>query len=734
MQAAVPGNDDYFDILRLNGDGVTSEGDLSPTGNLYSGAYGAAINYFVNSGYSLNNELYIFPFDWRKDLNSTAIILDQKIIQIKQQTGAAKVDIVSHSMGGLVARNYISDVIRALNVRKIIELGTPHLGSVDYLRNLHYGGCIRFGLGPFCLSIAPSELKDVIQNMPGGFELLPSQMYYSFYSGNDSQHPIPFKDDRDIDSNQIIGPLNYSQTKSLLTNLGHNTNLFIPAENFHNMDNNYANTNGVDVTMIAGSGIATLGQIIEKYAINLFGIQIPKKDEVMINGDGTVPLFSASLDDPANNHSVKGTSKVYYSKQNHGGLAQTGPALDLIKNILSDNTNLPIGITSSPVSLKGKLVSVHSPINILITDSLNNQSGVNPEGDLINNIPGSGVETLDDSKFIWLPDDGEYNISFQATDEGSFDFKIRDFNNDQNDKTIIYQDIPLTNQTTGQTTLDTTNLDNPPEISLDNDNNGIVDATASATLTLLGGAAADQTPPVSTYQLNGDTQNPWFKNDVVVSLSAIDEASGSGILRVEYSIDNDNFQTYSNPFTISKEGITNLKIRSTDLAGNTEFPQSINIRLDKTPPEAKAQFNIANQAIEIIGTDNLTSVTSTENPSGQILLIDQAGNKTILTISPTTIPRNKTLFKTIQYNSDNTITLPSNELDATVRTNNKTGLISSLTQKIVIPNQTLSSSYDLKTNLTTITIGTKKQAQTETKPGTVLLQLLTNQGNLITTY
>jgi len=155
-EAILPGDDDYFDVLRMKPDGQTGEANLELAGNIYSGSYGAAINFFTSNGYTLDKDLFVFPYDWRKDVALTAPLLDQKIETIKGQTGSTKVDIVAHSLGGLVARNYINDPVRAGKVRKLITLGTPNLGAVDFLKKLQYGGCLAAEFGPFCFSVATS--------------------------------------------------------------------------------------------------------------------------------------------------------------------------------------------------------------------------------------------------------------------------------------------------------------------------------------------------------------------------------------------------------------------------------------------------------------------------------------------------------------------------------------------------------------------------------------------------
>ena len=521
LEAIKPGNDDYFDILRMKSDGINSEANLELTGNLFSGAYQGTIDFFIENGYTLNQDLFVFPYDWRKDLSLTKPLLDQKISEIKTQTGASKVDILSHSMGGLVARNYIADPAKAQNVRKLFTLGTPHLGSVDFLKQIKYGGCFTRpdlqGL-PFCLGLTNNEVKDVLQNLIGGFQLSPSQTYYSFYSGESNLHPLPFADLADIDSNGTSGYLNYSQLKTLLTNLGHNTGLFTPSETFHNLDPTLANTNDVNVTNITGSGLPTLGQIVEKYAVDFLGIKIPHRDELLINGDKTVPLFSSSLNDPSKNLSLLGNAKLFYTKQEHGSLSTSGSALELVKNLLSDDSALPIGVATEHYQLNGHQLSVHSPVNLHIYDSFGNHTGPTSDPDSIGadedfetNIPGSTYDTLDDAKFIWLSEEGVYSIIFESTGQGSFDFKIRQFEDDLITQTILYKDIPLQPNTVGETQYNTLS-DQPPVLQIDN-------AIYNYFSILEGDDNYDYTDPEISFEVN--PKSIWPPNNEMVDVNIV---------------------------------------------------------------------------------------------------------------------------------------------------------------------------------------------------------------------
>jgi pimeloyl-ACP methyl ester carboxylesterase len=63
------------------------------------------------------------------DIRSAAEALGPHIEQICEQSGVPRVDIVAHSLGGLVARYYVQRLGGDARVRTLVTLGTPHTGT-----------------------------------------------------------------------------------------------------------------------------------------------------------------------------------------------------------------------------------------------------------------------------------------------------------------------------------------------------------------------------------------------------------------------------------------------------------------------------------------------------------------------------------------------------------------------------------------------------------------------------
>ncbi len=72
---------------------------------------------------------YAIAFDTSQDIPGRAAALAEFVGEIIEVTGEPQVDIVAHSLGGLIARLAIVDHGLAPRVKSLITMGTPHGGT-----------------------------------------------------------------------------------------------------------------------------------------------------------------------------------------------------------------------------------------------------------------------------------------------------------------------------------------------------------------------------------------------------------------------------------------------------------------------------------------------------------------------------------------------------------------------------------------------------------------------------
>ncbi|MFE0451377.1 esterase/lipase family protein [Streptomyces sp. NPDC058914] len=72
------------------------------------------------------------------DIRIAAELFGRHIEEICERTGSSRIDVVGHSLGGLIARYYVQRLGGDARVRTLVTLGTPHAGTrVAPLANAH---------------------------------------------------------------------------------------------------------------------------------------------------------------------------------------------------------------------------------------------------------------------------------------------------------------------------------------------------------------------------------------------------------------------------------------------------------------------------------------------------------------------------------------------------------------------------------------------------------------------
>jgi triacylglycerol lipase len=86
------------------------------------------ISRFQADGWT-TSELNNWSYNWHQSNATTASDISTKVNSILAATGAAKVDIISHSMGGLSSRYYIRNLGGDQKVDDWVSLGGPNHGT-----------------------------------------------------------------------------------------------------------------------------------------------------------------------------------------------------------------------------------------------------------------------------------------------------------------------------------------------------------------------------------------------------------------------------------------------------------------------------------------------------------------------------------------------------------------------------------------------------------------------------
>ncbi len=627
-------NDDVMDYLGLDEFGVPLFSNVFISGVLRRrdllGIPG--INYtadFIASlqeeNYSLDHDLFLFAYDWRQDISSSSIQLSDYIQLIRQRTGSGGVNIVAHSMGGLVVKEYIRNHEANHGIDKLIFLGTPHLGSVNAIKTLIFGDDLgvrvdkQVGIGPFTKIVSASflnvqKIKQLATNMPSLYHLLPSRDYFQRFG----EVLYDFSKRKLLSFNETI---DFFQTQFL------NEEMVEKADQFHLNIDNLLIPSDISVYNINGCGLPTvtgIGLLSKKFNEDEFTVKIG-------NGDGTVPLNSSRA------VSSNGVVQVNIPGLVHGTMPSNSKVIHFVTTTFAD-----VSVPQQPpianlvaCGINGKLLSVHSPVTINVTDSLGQHVGVDLNGDIELGIPGSLYEELGENKFIFIPEPEEptsttYTLTLDGTATGTFNFRVTDIVEDTTEQTHLFLDVPVNAQSLGTmsvgfaNTASSTTPSSPPLLLYDETGTGQIqslppDATTDEE------DETDLTPPTTTVSFFGSLgDNGWYRSTTTVTLASTDEESG--VLRTMYSLDQGiTWQRYTEPLLFSTDGRFTLHSFSIDEIGNREEPQIITFSIDQTPPEAEFFFDPKIQDIRVRGVDSMTSTTVSTTPTTYTIR-DEAGN------------------------------------------------------------------------------------------------------------
>lgn len=379
------------------------------------GTYNDLIKSFLAEGYVLEKDLFLFPYQWRDSNVKNAVLLKSKIQAIKSQTKSNKVDIVAHSMGGLLAREYLEadDYWLEDDVDQLITLGTPHNGAPEIYSVWEAGEFLPNLLGSIKRKIFKQEAEkaghnnifDYIRSRPieSVRELLPTYEYlwdkdFERYKEYPAEYP----------RNEFLENLNLTEKMGSLGWI-----------EFINIYGNLGGSSTINEIKVINE---TIGEYWEHGYPDGFDKPIPLGDRGfnLGLGDKTVPIVSALYPSSLADYNLELNS-------GHGDLP-TNSQQDVLEFLTGERPAEKIEENSKIVSFLS--FWLFSPIDIQIVLEDGKRIGTDFEtGESINELEDLGAYYTGndtENEFITIPNysEGKYQILTSGTDSGEFRIEV----------------------------------------------------------------------------------------------------------------------------------------------------------------------------------------------------------------------------------------------------------------------------------------------------------------------
>ncbi|NTW27504.1 MAG: alpha/beta hydrolase, partial [Candidatus Moranbacteria bacterium] len=385
------------------------------------GTYDDLVEIFEKNGYEKGKDLFEFPYQWRDSNVNNAKLLHDKIAEIKQEKNWPKVDLVAHSMGGLMAREYIESSYYKNDIDQLVTMGTPHAGSPeDYL--IWDGGSMPPSSSAIIGYISKLVFKQEAEE--AGYDNI-----------FDYLHKMPIKSVQELlPTYDYLYDVESNKLRSYLNGESYPKNIFLDNLNLPSNKNKLGN---VEVTNITG-------KLKSNKTINKIRVERPSSSEDDIwahgkpenydslfgdhgleygSGDGTVPAESAEK--------ISSDRKIELAAA-HSELPSEGAAT-AYSILAGKNPQVSVNKT-----LIGNMLAIFgfSPIDIQVISPSGLKYGKDFENDKsFKNINGSYYTGFDtENEFITIPnpEEGKYRIVTQGTEEGG-DYRIEVSNVSRND-------------------------------------------------------------------------------------------------------------------------------------------------------------------------------------------------------------------------------------------------------------------------------------------------------------
>lgn len=457
-----------------------------------------------------NRAVYVFSYDWRHSNEDNA----RKLAEVINNVGADKVDLVCHSMGGLVASSYYKMYASDGKIDKIITCGTPYEGAPTLINNVQNWDV----LGDNAFHSA-DDWKDIFLAVWGGMrsdlkasflgvaQLTPTKNYVS---------RIPMQKDSAWPFGWCDYDLTYYEYVEICNEI-FSTNNFTNAVNFQESLHSDSGYNLLldyeKAYFLIGVNQPTITAVKFQWSNNDIDQKLYESDvSYEIKGDGTVPYLSASIMERVENlDETRWVTKAV----NHTNTVKNAECIEWVIDILKEGSS---SITSDSVDDESyTVIRIACPVDVTITTDAGTLSS-NPDNYMFSSdfgrldIMGADNEI----KFLCIRTSDLYNIVLNGTGDGTMDYTIRFYDSDGNQyDERIFDDVPITEDTVMYT--DAT-PDNEVILEVDTDGDGNIDGTWTAEPGTWTTEDDDSRIPLESISLTAQTQSIFVRESMALTL------------------------------------------------------------------------------------------------------------------------------------------------------------------------------------------------------------------------
>jgi pimeloyl-ACP methyl ester carboxylesterase/outer membrane protein assembly factor BamB len=529
--------------------------------------YKPLLDAFRQAGYaedSARPTLFVFPYDWRKSNAVNATLLRDKIVELREKYSIDKVNIVTHSMGGVLARRYILDNPdpKLHHVDKLITIAAPWLGAPKAVNAMETGEFLDFPIA------TKDTVKKLLEFFPSAHELLPSKAYFDL--GGDRYRP--FQEEWDINQDGQIQrtPYEYWQLAEFINGEAGNFNARLRRSKPYDTNHQFHTRAWQDNWRGQGFGVSyyhlygvkllpdTIGKVVARKIVRCIPFTslcrpIIFFDVIAVAGDKTVPELSATRIGTIEDYNVENAILIEFrggAEVDHLGLTKNrkvqAKVFELLRQPPLPFTNL---LNEKAAGNRRRLTqdtelqqAYYLQIGGAASATLMDEAGdlTHPLGDVPNaGLPDVTSYLLGEDTFLSImPTDDSYTLTF-VTGESPVAIDLTKGTDVETSQAIRYLDLNLPANTSVRLEITPEGVG---ELYYDSNSDGTFDTPISPIVSVSGSAAQDTEPPVITF-----TEVPHTTTRLI-TLTASD--SESGVKAIYYSTDGSSFRPYTSPFNI----------------------------------------------------------------------------------------------------------------------------------------------------------------------------------------